>query len=169
MSFSFVPLDLNNAKSVAAAVLFRRDCHVVAMGHDEEWIEMSGFDGGKYIDYLRKTVNNPAGFVVQVLDQDKYVGQVEGRYLAESNTGYVNLYYLIPEYRHKGHGKNLEDYVLSRFKDKPVKKMQLTIWHESQPSLAFYKKHGWTMGEQREKPGFFFMEKPIVSSEVSVC
>lgn len=161
MSLSFKPLDLTDAKSVAAAVLYRRDCHVFAMGHENEWLAVSGLDGEKYIDYLQKTLVNPDAFVVQAFDRDKRIGQIEARYLSDENIGYVNLYYLIPEYRYKGYGKDLENYVLQRFSDRPMSKMRLTIWHENKPSLSFYQKQGWVIEQERENPGFFYMTRSV--------
>jgi GNAT superfamily N-acetyltransferase len=63
---------------------------------------------------LQKSVVDPQTYtlIVQAYDGDKPVGQIEARTkdMDDGKFGYVNLFYLIPDYRGKGYGRQLEQY-----------------------------------------------------------
>ncbi|MFD1851820.1 GNAT family N-acetyltransferase [Oceanobacillus bengalensis] len=120
-------------------VKFRKDSFKVSFG------DTSTF--GSEEDYLRwleeKIADFPEGFVL-VKEDGEYVGQLElsiREYNGE-NIGYVNLYYLIPEKRGNGKGKELHNYAKQFFKRNKVDAYHLRVSPTNTSAIKFYRKIG---------------------------
>jgi len=134
---SFKTIDINDDRG--KVIEFRKDSFLISFG------EISGFgDEKEYLSWLEKKISNyPDGFVM-VKKGDIIVGQLELtiREYEDREIGYVNLYYLIPENRGRGMGKQLHQYALNFFKNHNVNEYHLRVSPTNINALKFYKKLG---------------------------
>ncbi|MEI5909358.1 GNAT family N-acetyltransferase [Bacillus spongiae] len=75
------------------------------------------------------------------------IGQIELQIkkIENKEIGYVNLFYLTPEYREKGYGSILIDYAESYFYKHKLKEYQLRVSTTNQRAIRFYKKYGFNL------------------------
>lgn len=133
----FVPIDTKKDRDYI--IPFRRDSFVVSFGTDE------GFaDEGEYLDWVKaRSSEFPDGFVI-VWEDEIPIGQIELtiREYEGKTIGYINLYYLIPEKRGLGLGKELHEYALKLFRIHGVSEYHLRVSPTNQYALSFYYKNG---------------------------
>lgn len=67
-------------------------------GGAESFDQQNGADGSGYISWLRDRLGEFPQGCVHAWDGDRIVGQLEFRKRADG-TGYVNLFYLVPDVR----------------------------------------------------------------------
>jgi ribosomal protein S18 acetylase RimI-like enzyme len=120
-------------------IKFRKDSYVVSFGSEE------GFgDEMAYINRIKERVNKfPDGQVI--IEEDKEpIGQMELQIQEynETEIGYVNLFYLIPEYRSKGHGKELIRYAERFFRQYNVSEYHLRVSQTNQRAIRLYNNSG---------------------------
>ncbi len=66
--------------------------------------------------------------------------------------GYINLLYLLPEFRNNGLGKKLMDFICAQFKNEQCAYAQLLYIPANLQAVSFYRKHGWfDVGELGER------------------
>lgn len=98
-------------------------------------------------EYLERMVRRSAqwpGSIVHVWAGAEIIGQLELReHPDQSDAGYVNLFYLAPEYRGMGHGDALHRYVVGFFRDAGLRRAQLRVTPENAAARRYYAKHGW--------------------------
>ncbi|WHY55835.1 GNAT family N-acetyltransferase [Peribacillus simplex] len=101
----FRTIDTDKDKEII--IKFRKDSYVVSFGSED------GFgDENTYLQRMKERVRKfPDGQVIIEKDQEP-IGQMELQIREYEGTeiGYVNLFYLIPDYRSKGLGKELVRY-----------------------------------------------------------
>lgn len=77
----------------------------------------------------------------------KIVGQLECRYpvLDEEGRkfGYINLFYLLPEFRNQGLGRQLQDFLLKLFANHGCRYARLRYIPGNDAGERFYYKNGW--------------------------
>jgi ribosomal protein S18 acetylase RimI-like enzyme len=136
--FTFRNIELPNDSSTI--ISFRKDSYTVSFGDASQF--------GNAWDYLKKIENRlqqfPGGLVI-VEHNNQAVGQIEMQikeYEFE-NIGYVNLFYLIPEYRGKGMGSELIGYAERFFASYNIMEYQLRAAITNARALNFYNKHGF--------------------------
>ena len=133
----FEPIDTNKHRKYI--IPFRRDSFIVSFGTDKD------FENEKeYLDWVKtKSSEFPDGFVI-VWEDETPIGQLELtiKEYKGNKIGYVNLYYLIPEKRGLGLGKELHQYALQFFKKYGVNEYHLRVSPNNQYALAFYRKNG---------------------------
>ena len=133
----FEEIDIKKHRNIV--VEFRKDSFKVSFGN------ISGF--GKEEDNLRwlfeKTKDFPKGFVL-VEEDGEYIGQLELtiREFKGNDIGYVNLYYLIPEMRGLGKGKELHNYAKQFFKNNNLCDYHLRVSPLNAAAIKFYRKIG---------------------------
>jgi ribosomal protein S18 acetylase RimI-like enzyme len=133
----FEKIDIKKHRDIV--VKFRKDSFKVSFGNT------SGF--GEEEEYLRwlegKSRDFPEGFVL-VKEDGKYIGQLELtiREYDGNDIGYVNLYYLIPEMRGEGKGKELHDYARRFFINNKVSEYHLRVSPSNATAIKFYRKIG---------------------------
>ncbi|ODA31294.1 GNAT family N-acetyltransferase [Veronia pacifica] len=135
----FVPVDLSRHLSLCLG--FRKDAYQLSFGHTE------GFDEDITKNWYQAISTHPdVGFYL-VMNKGECIGQVEFRNALEDHEGvlfgHINLLYLIPEYRHKGLGEQLQQYALNAFKARGCKKATLRFYWNNTGGKKFYQKHGW--------------------------
>ncbi|MFP5115989.1 GNAT family N-acetyltransferase [Bacillaceae bacterium C204] len=144
---NFRTIDIEKDKDVI--IKFRKDSYVVSFGSDE------GFgDEIAYINRIKERVDKfPDGQVI--IEKDNLpIGQLELqiREFAGKEIGYVNLFYLIQDYRGKGLGKDLIRYAEAFFRKSNVNEYHLRVSPDNQRAIRLYTKSGMEkVGEEVEK------------------
>ncbi|WP_101844706.1 GNAT family N-acetyltransferase [Halobacillus sp. Marseille-P3879] len=134
MHFETIDIDKHRDQVVE----FRKDSFKVSFG------KMSNFEKLDYINWLEQKTNDfPGGFVL-VEEDKRYIGQLELsiREYEGKMIGYVHLYYLIPEMRGKGKGKELNEYAIKFFKEHHVSDYHLRVSITNTSAINFYHKIG---------------------------
>lgn len=152
---NFRTIDIERDKDLI--IKFRKDSYVVSFGSEE------GFgDEIAYINRIRERVNRfPNGQVIIEVENIP-IGQMELQIkeFDEKEIGYVNLYYLIPEYRDKGLGKDLIHYAEDFFRKSNVSEYHLRVSPTNQRAIKLYTKFGMVkLREENEKYLVYRMRK----------
>ncbi|MBO0961411.1 GNAT family N-acetyltransferase [Neobacillus sp. MM2021_6] len=140
-------------------IKYRKDAFAVSFGSED------GF--GDETNYLQrmseKVVKFPDGHVIVELDgipigqMELHIQEFEG-----TSIGYVNLYYLIPEYRNKGLGMEFIHYAEDFFKQANVSEYHLRVSPTNLPAIRLYTKAGMTkVREEHEKYPLWRMSKKV--------
>ncbi|MFJ5625112.1 GNAT family N-acetyltransferase [Peribacillus loiseleuriae] len=138
--FSFRCIDL--LKDTETIIKFRRDSYKISFGGESMF--------GNNDDYLKKIgerlLRFPDGLVIVEKDGEP-VDQIELQIKRYENKdiGYVNLFYLIVEYRGKGYGAKLIGYAEGFFRKYNVNTYQLRVSTTNQRAINFYKKNGFNI------------------------
>ncbi len=133
---SFMPIDADKHSEIILD--FRRDSFVFSFG------EITSFDEGKYIEWLIENLQSyPQGSVL-VSENGKWIGQLELsiKDFNEMRIGYIHLYYLIPEKRGMGIGKELYQYAVNFFREYGVTEYHLRVSVTNKSAMKFYQKLG---------------------------
>jgi ribosomal protein S18 acetylase RimI-like enzyme len=139
-ALSFRTIDLERQADLCVA--FRRDSYVCSFGTDEAFFSTGGVDG--YLEWLKEgIVRHPAGHV-HVWQGDRIIGQLEmqiGTWAPPS--GYVSLFYLVPEQRGQNLGGALQRYAEEFMRAGGARRARLSVSPSNARALAYYRKHGW--------------------------
>ena len=133
----FEPIDVNEHGELI--ISFRRDSFLLSFGSDKDFGNVE-----EYLEWVKVKSNQyPDGFVL-VMESGEPIGQLELtiKEYKGSKVGYVNLYYLIPEKRGMGLGKELHRYALCFFEKYGVKEFHLRVSPTNRNALSFYRKNG---------------------------
>lgn len=134
---NFEEIDIKKHRDTV--VEFRKDSFYISFG------DTTGFgEENEYLDWLDEKISIfPKGFVL-VEEDRKYIGQLEltVREYEGKDIGYVNLYYLIPEMRGKGRGKELHNYAMRFFENNKVSEYHLRVSPSNAAAIKFYRKIG---------------------------
>ena len=151
------PIDL--ARDAATCIAFRRDSFQVSFGTREGCDEEMGADGSLYLEKLRKRMAQVPEGNAHIWHGDRIVGQTEMRLAAEPSVGYVNLFYLVPEWRHRGAGRVLHDHAVRVFSERGMRAIRLSVARANEGALAFYRRLGWRrIGARPHKEAVDVME-----------
>ncbi|TXK72398.1 GNAT family N-acetyltransferase [Paenibacillus sp. N3.4] len=128
-------------------VSFRKDSYVVSFGSEE------GF--GDEDDYMKRIEDRMIRFpegIVLVEHDGIPIGQIELQivHYQGKDIGYVNLFYLTPENRSKGFGKQLVAYAESFFNRQQVNEYHLRVSPTNFHAVRFYEKHGLKILEKEQ-------------------
>ncbi|WP_342602913.1 GNAT family N-acetyltransferase [Peribacillus sp. FSL E2-0159] len=137
MKLIFRTIDTDKDKDII--VKFRKDSFVVSFGSED------GFgDENTYLQRMKERVCKfPEGQVIIEKDQEP-IGQMELQIRAyeETEIGYVNLFYLIPDYRSKGLGKELVRYAENFFRQFNVSEYHLRVSPDNHRAIRLYTSSG---------------------------
>jgi len=156
--FLFRNIDL--PRDSETIIKFRRDSYIISFGDERLF--------GDNLSYLKKITERllkfPGGLVIVEADGEP-VGQVELqiKQVENKDIGYVNLFYLIPEFRGKGYGLHLIKYAEDFFSQYNMKEYQLRVSPTNKSAVRFYKKHGFDQIriEEEESVPRYRMQKLI--------
>jgi len=130
---------INLKKHSDTVIEFRKDSFNVSFG------DTSGFgEEENYLHWLDENIRDfPEGFVL-VEEAGKYIGQLELsiREHKGNDIGYVNLYYLIPQMRGLGKGKELHNYAKQFFENNKVSEYHLRVSPSNTTAINFYRTLG---------------------------
>ena len=150
--FEFLPLNIDIYRDVITE--FRIDSFVVSFGHARMLTEGSGIED--YLKILRSRSDLLPGSCVHVFHGPKIVGQIESRVKETADQrkeGYVNLYYLIPEYRNLGFGYHLDEYITRFYAHHGLSNVSLNVSQTNLRAIKFYEKMGYSIIEKVDKSG----------------
>ena len=104
----------------------------------------STFPGrARHLAWLRSRVEEfPDGHVTALLD-GRYVGQMELQVPYGLTTGYVNLYYVAPDYRGQGYGRRMHEYAERYFRSWEAACVELHVSATNVRATAFYRALGY--------------------------
>ena len=153
----FRTIDTDKDKDII--IKFRKDSFVVSFGSED------GFgDENTYLKRMKERVRKfPDGHVILEKDQEP-IGQMELQIREYEGTeiGYVNLFYLIPEYRSKGLGKELVRYAENFFRQFNVSEYHLRVSSDNQRAIRLYSNSGMMkIREENEKYPVWRMSKSL--------
>ncbi|MBD2168314.1 GNAT family N-acetyltransferase [Calothrix membranacea FACHB-236] len=98
---------------------------------------------------------------VHVWKQEQIIGQIEMmRCRNDSSVGYVNLFYLTPEFRGLGFGQQLDEHAADFFQRLGCHSARLNVSPTNRVAMRFYLKHGWVdLGQREDDPEVHYFEK----------
>lgn len=137
-AFTFRKMDVEKDRETLLKI--RKDSFLVSLGTTE------GFgDPNYYLAWIAlQTIFYPDGFLLME-DNGKVVGQLEVEVIPFQGrrVGYVDLFYLVPEYRGKGYGaiqvKQAENYL----RQLGMTEYHLRVSATNKRAIRFYEKHGF--------------------------
>ncbi|MGF1770299.1 GNAT family N-acetyltransferase [Enterovibrio makurazakiensis] len=158
MDVVFTPVDLES--SVSTCIAFRKDAWIISHGTEE------GFSKEEAVRWFRSIKEeSPFGFL-HIWYEGIVVGQLE--FMSNIKTsdnqkaGYVNLFYLTPEYRGIGLGQIIHDYVINELiKAKCIGAMLRYIPGNARAE-NFYLKNGWYKSGDAEPKRGQLMRKDFI-------
>jgi ribosomal protein S18 acetylase RimI-like enzyme len=161
LKLTFRPIDLDAEASVC--VTYMRDLLKLNFGSDETFIRDYGEDGGGYIQWLRpRLVADPRAAVFACADSQPLGMVVTGRWRGDPSIGYVNQYYLMPAWRGRGLGRQLDDYAMSVLWTQGCRQARLTAASTNTAAVSFYIKLGWrNAGPRADVPGATYFTRQI--------
>ena len=148
-AFTFRRIDVE--KDYETLLKFRRDSFVVSLGTTEDLV-----DPNHYLSWMAlQTLFFPDGFLLME-HEGKVVGQLEVETVTFQGRriGYVDLFYLIPEYRGKGYGALQVEKAEEFLRSQGMKEYHLRVSVTNKPALRFYEKHGFYMLKEEEIGGY---------------
>ncbi len=134
-----IPVDLT--QHLKLCLQFREDAHRVSYG------ETSSFNASEITKWFEHLVEkNPTGFL-HLMHKDQIIGQLEFKCGFEDNdgqlAGYINLLYLLPEYRGQGWGQKVHDHIIALFTANNYQYAYLRCLPQNSIAAAFYQKNQW--------------------------
>jgi ribosomal protein S18 acetylase RimI-like enzyme len=136
------PIDL--ARHAAECIAFRRDAYVASFGTREGLEEEMGRDNARYLERLATRIAQLPEGNSHLWDGERIVGQTEMRLVdGEAEVGYVNLFYLLPEFRGRGLGRTLHQHAVDVFARIGRRTLRLSVSTRNAAAIAFYRKLGW--------------------------
>ena len=152
-----VPIDLD--RDAETCIAFRRDSFYASFGTHEGCDAEMGADGSLYLAKLRARMAQVPEGNCHLWHGDRIVGQTEMRFSEEPGVGYVNLFYLVPEWRHRGLGRVLHDHAVAVFTARDCKAIRLSVSRKNERAIAFYRRLGWKrLGFRPHKEAVDLME-----------
>ncbi|MDK9757888.1 GNAT family N-acetyltransferase [Vibrio sp. D173a] len=135
----FIPVDLS--RHLGLCIAFRKDAYQVSFGHQNV------FDTQEITSWFTSIAEDPQAGFFHVIKDNQIVGQLECRYpvLDEEGRkfGYINLFYLLPEFRNQGLGRQLQDFLLKLFVNHGCGYARLRYIPGNDAGERFYYKNGW--------------------------
>ncbi|MFZ7132115.1 MAG: GNAT family N-acetyltransferase [Eubacteriales bacterium] len=152
---------INLEKDKNTIMRFRKETHNISFGSDVP------FDKEAYIERMENRIYRfPHGQII-VEEDDKSIGQL-GLLIEEycgATIGYVNLCYLVSQYRRKGIGKELIRYAENFFIQSKVFEYHLRVSATNYAAIGFYKKVGMVrLVEENERFPVWRMKKVLYST-----
>lgn len=156
---SFETIELEKNRDLC--VRFRKDSYICSFGSSENYIR----EGGDtfYLGWLKNKISQNPGSAVHVKWNGKIIGQLElGELKAQPEVGYVNLYYLAPEFRGKGFAPLLDQYAIQYLRNAGYRSAQLSVSPKNTRAVRFYLKMGWKdLGPNPDHPEVHLMGRPL--------
>lgn len=97
----------------------------------------------RYLPWLRTRIEEfPDGHVLAFLGLD-CVGQLELQIPYGADVGYVNLFYVSPDFRGQGLGRRLHDFAERYFRSWDATRIELDVSKTNDRAIGFYKHLGY--------------------------
>ncbi len=148
---AFLPINLDLHSELC--IKFRADSYFESFGTDKPFWGDDGEGDKHYLNWLRTRSEKRYGIFHVWLNQE-IVGQLElGERKSDDDFGYVNLYYLVPEWRGQGLSSQLDRFAMNFLKSLGFSKVKLAVSPTNPRAIQFYKKNGWQDLGERVEPG----------------
>ena len=136
----FKPIDL--AKHRELFLNFMRDTHLCSFG------SMDGFandtDGQEcLIERVRSKLDAKPNSCLHIWNDEQIVGQLHLGQFVDPSVGYINLLYVIPEWRGAGIASLIEDYASAALQEQGFHSARLSVTLQNRRAIRFYLKKGW--------------------------
>ena len=141
------PIDI--ARDAQACIAFRRDSYFESFGTREGMDAEMGADGAFYLEKLSARMAEVPEGNCHLWHDGRIIGQTEMRNSEDPRIGYVNLFYLVPEWRHRGLGRVLHDHAMAVFSARGKRGLRLSVSRTNAAAIAFYRRLGWRRVGQR--------------------
>lgn len=145
------------SRSMETCVSFRKDAHYISYG------SFDGFNASETKAWFETLSQDSSDGFLHVFVEERVVGQLEfkSNILCEDGIlrGYICLFYLVPEYRRKGLGTKLHEFVLSKFKQDGCAEANLRYVPGNAVAELFYLKHGWVPEGEAGERGQLMVKK----------
>ncbi|MGV2827766.1 GNAT family N-acetyltransferase [Myxosarcina sp. GI1(2024)] len=144
-------------------VQFKADSLICSFGSAALLYQKDGSRVEEYFQWLRQRMTEIPNSCVHVWQEEQIIGQIEiSRWKHDSSVGYVNLFYLIPEFRGRGFGRQLERYAANFLKQLGCKLARLSVSSTNIAAMKFYLKHGWIdLGQREDLPEVHYFTKSL--------
>ena len=140
--FRLAPIDL--ARHAAECIAFRRDAYVASFGTPEGIETEMGEGNARYLESLTARIAEVPEGNAHLWSGERIVGQTEMRLVeGDPRVGYVNLFYLLPEFRGRGLGRMLHQHAVAVFIAVGRRTLRLSVSTRNAAAIAFYRKLGW--------------------------
>ncbi len=155
--------EIDLGRDAELCVQFRADSYACGDGTADRFFARAGPGGHDYLARLSKYMQDLPGSCVHAWIGEQIVGQIEMvRDPNDPSVGKVNLFYLRPDHRGRGVGRQLERYALDFFRALGFGGAWLRVSPTNTRALAFYKKHGWVdVGRDDGVPEMCVMRKQL--------
>lgn len=147
ITYELVDLTFSSAKCIQ----FRKDTHICSFGSLDSWEADSGVNSEKYLNYLNKYVAEAPYGILHAKVSNEIIGQTEFRVDPRSEgVGYVNLIYVVPEFRGTGASTLVHQKIISTLREKNCNLARLSVSPKNSRAVAFYLKQGWSRVDQNK-------------------
>jgi ribosomal protein S18 acetylase RimI-like enzyme len=155
----FKPINLEQHQDLC--VRFRADSFVCSFGSADRFYEEDGSGAAGYLQWLRQRIAEIPNSCVHVWQGEQIIGQIEmRRWKHNLSVGYVNLFYLIPEFRGQGLGQQLDQHAADFFKQLGCQSARLSASPTNLAAMRFYLKQGWIdLGQRDDALDVHYLEK----------
>ncbi len=158
----FRPIDLDQHRELFLA--FIRDTHLCSFGSMDSFAD--DIHGEELlIERIRKRLTDEPQSCLHIWKNEQIVGQLHLGHLVDpdfvdSNVGYINLLYVIPEWRGSGIASLIKDYASAFLQRQGFKSARLSVTAQNHRAIRFYLKKGWKdLGPRADRPFVHNMEK----------
>jgi ribosomal protein S18 acetylase RimI-like enzyme len=161
--FEFKPIDLE--QHAPWCIRFRGDSLFCSFGSTDLFYEGEEEGSERYLAWLRQRMEIIPNSCVHLWEDEQIIGQIEmKKSYDDPRVGYINLFYLIPEYRGRGLGNLLDEYAANFFKQLGCTAARLSVTQTNLRAMKFYSKQGWQdVGPRDGNPGVHYMEKQYLT------
>ncbi|BAY66870.1 hypothetical protein NIES22_70140 (plasmid) [Calothrix brevissima NIES-22] len=155
----FKPINLERDQNLC--VQFRADSFICRFGSAARFYKKDGSGSEKYLQWLRQRMTQIPNSCVHVWKQEQIIGQIEMMpWKHDSSVGYVNLFYLTPEFRGQGFGQQLDQQASDFFQRLGCHSARLNVSPTNRVAMRFYLKHGWVdLGPREDDFEVHYLEK----------
>lgn len=157
-------------------VMFRRNSYMVSFGTTEGLDEIMGPNNSRYLSHLTKYIGEIPEGNAHLWYDGRIIGQTEMKFIDDDKIGYVNLFFIAPEFRGKGLGGLLHRHACRVFAALGKSRIQLRVSQTNEVALSFYRKNGWrSIGPRPGPQPMWLMEFPLApdisftESDIGVC
>ena len=157
-TLKFKPINIEQHQDLC--VQFRVDSFVCSFGSAVRFYEEDGSGADGYLQWLRQRIAEIPNSCVHVWQGEQIIGQIEmRRWKRNPKIGYVNLFYLIPEFRGRGFGQQLDQHAANFFSQLGCQSARLSVSPTNLVAMRFYLKQGWVdLGQREDAPEVHYLE-----------
>jgi ribosomal protein S18 acetylase RimI-like enzyme len=148
-------------------VRFRADSFICSFGSADRFYGEDYRGADRYLQWLRQKIIELPNSCVHVWQKDRIIGQIEMQlWNQDPQIGYVNLFYLVPEFRDRGFGRQLDRYATNFFNRLGCHSARLSVSPTNLIAMRFYLRQGWVdLGQREDAPEVHYLEKAFVTTK----